>query len=525
MSQPTATQLKDEGNESFRKQDYVGALAKYTEAIALDDKNAVLYANRAACNHGLNRYLDSVDDAKMATEIDSGYAKGWSRLAASRDALADWERSAEAWQKALDALPKTNLSPAEQRQKDQYTAGLDAAQTRGKAPRDPRFVRFKAGDGNLPWQIATGMLPELRQAGPAKFSSSAWVISSAYENFTKGVDFMNELKEIPHAQAPGGIAYGGSLMALTYMTNGLMRDERAFYFNQPDWITKYNKQGNLILVLLTFEATARRAWHSNGPEAIKELAQKRLKEKGWNDVRPALSVTVRAWIMRSMLESHLREGPEVGLQFLKRAVDLLEWGRNVWKNVANEDRGTIFQDTFLRSVRSMHLKMFMDAYATNPGLNSKFPLEHLKEEAEDLIKEIEIASKNPSKEEVDPGFVSSFCIYPAGNAYSMIGFYHTQTARYSDDIAACIGFANGARAYLQAANTYPEDDEYRPFYLTCAMDFELRAAVPKMMKIWAVSALQQGGRDDKIQANLRSADDIMKLVAEGKLTLEDPVPL
>jgi hypothetical protein len=54
---------------------------------------------------------------------------------------------------------------------------------------------------------------------------------------------------------------------------------------------------------------------------------------------------------------------------------------------------------------------------------------------------------------------------------------------------------------------------------------DLRAAVPKMMKIWAVSALQKGGRDDKIQANLRSADDTMKLVAEGKLKLEDPVPL
>jgi hypothetical protein len=61
-----------------------------------------------------------------------------------------------------------------------------------------------------------------------------------------------------------------------------------------------------------------------------------------------------------MLESHLRGGPEVGIQFLKRAVDLLEWGRNIWKNVSNEDRGTIFQDTFLRSVRGMHLKMFMD---------------------------------------------------------------------------------------------------------------------------------------------------------------------
>ncbi|KAG2067571.1 TPR-like protein [Suillus decipiens] len=161
MSEPTATQLKDEGNVLFRKQDYVGALSKYTEAIALDDENAVLYANRAACYHGLNRYIDAVDDAKMATKIDPGYAKGWSRLAASRD--------------ALDTLPKTNLSPAEQRQKDQYSACLNASQARGKVSeaRDPRLAPIsKADDGNLPWQVARAMFPELEKAGPKKFTSS-----------------------------------------------------------------------------------------------------------------------------------------------------------------------------------------------------------------------------------------------------------------------------------------------------------------------------------------------------------------
>ncbi|KAG2126940.1 hypothetical protein DEU56DRAFT_821582 [Suillus clintonianus] len=535
MSEPIGVQLKNEGNELFRKQDFVGALAKYTEAIALDDKNAILYANRAACNHGLNRYLDAVGDAKMATEIDPSYAKGWSRLAASQDALADWGRSTEAWQKALNALPKTNLSPAEQRQKDQYTAGMNAAQARSKVPRDPPLAHFKADNGKLPWQVATEMLPELRQGGLEKVSSSAWVIAYAYEEFMQGIGFMNDLKKVAHPQAPGGFAYGGNLQALTYLTNGLMRDERAFHIGQNDWITKYNQQ-------VTFEATARRAWHSDGLETIKEQAQKRLKEKGWNDVRPALSVTVRAWIMRGTLDSHLRNEPQAGIQYLKRTIDLLEWGRSVWKNVIKTDRGMIFEDTFLRGVRSMHLKMFMDAYGTDPGLESKFPLEHLKEEAEDLLKDIEIALKNPSKEEVDPGFVSSFCIYPGGIAYSMIGFYHAQTARYSNDLMVCMfSFVNGAKAYMQAARAYPEDDEYHAWYMSCAMDcmrnagvsirdfnevaIDLRRSVPKMMKIWAVSALQQGGRDEKIQANLRSAENIMKRVDEGKLTLEDPVPL
>lgn len=80
-----------------------------------------------------------------------------------------------------------------------------------------------------------------------------------------------------------------------------------------------------------------------------------------------------------------------------------------------------------------------------------------------------------------------------------------------------------------------------PGYLNCTLDLMrnagvsigdfnqvatgLREAAPKMQKIWALSALAQGGRDQKIQANLNNAEDIMRRVAEGKLTLDDPVPL
>jgi hypothetical protein len=52
----------------------------------------------------------------------------------------------------------------------------------------------------------------------------------------------------------------------------------------------------------------------------------------------------------------------------------------------------------------------------------------------------------------------------------------------------------------------------------------LREAAPKMMKLWALSALAQCGRDQRIRENLDSAEDIMKRVAEGKLTLDDPTP-
>lgn len=50
-----AQQLKADGNKLFSQQDFKGAYAKYSEAIAEDGTNAVLYANRAACSIGLKK--------------------------------------------------------------------------------------------------------------------------------------------------------------------------------------------------------------------------------------------------------------------------------------------------------------------------------------------------------------------------------------------------------------------------------------------------------------------------------------
>jgi hypothetical protein len=47
-SPPQADRLKAEGNALFVKKDFAGAYKKHTEALAYDDKNAILYSNRAA---------------------------------------------------------------------------------------------------------------------------------------------------------------------------------------------------------------------------------------------------------------------------------------------------------------------------------------------------------------------------------------------------------------------------------------------------------------------------------------------
>ncbi|KAG2035797.1 hypothetical protein BDR03DRAFT_983442 [Suillus americanus] len=461
MSEPTAAaRLKDEGNELFKKQDYMGAIIKYTEAIALDDKNAILY-------------LDAVDDAHRATEIDPGYAKGWSRLAASRDALADWRKSAHAWQKALDALPKTKLSPVEQQQKDQYTACLRAANERLKQPIVPFSVNKKLG--KFPWQIATDMLPELRKAGHEKVSSSAWVIALAYEEFNNGVEMMKGLKITPQPGTPDTFVHHGNLQGLTLLSNGFMRDDRVFHINEPNWIDMYSQQGTVY-----FEVTASKAWDSEGLETVKELAQKRLKENGWDDVRPALAVTIRGWIMRAVLDGGLKQQPQAGVEYYRRAIDLIEWGRTTWKDVPKSDRGVVFEHSFLIGVRSLYLKMFMNAYTDDPGLNSKFPLEQLKEEAEDLLKETDIAVQTrDTNEPVDPGFISSFIVYPCGLAHALLGFYHVQSARYaSDPLEKMFSFVKAAGEYTRASSKYAEDDELRAWYQNCTLDCLRNAGAP-----------------------------------------------
>lgn len=81
----SAEKLKEEGNKLFVKKKFAAAAIKYTEAIALDGQNAVLYANRSACRLSLKQFLDAKDDAKQATKLDPEYAKGWTRLASAHD--------------------------------------------------------------------------------------------------------------------------------------------------------------------------------------------------------------------------------------------------------------------------------------------------------------------------------------------------------------------------------------------------------------------------------------------------------
>ncbi len=49
--------LREEGKEYFSQKIYAQAKEKFTEALKVDEENAILYANRSACNYALQRYV------------------------------------------------------------------------------------------------------------------------------------------------------------------------------------------------------------------------------------------------------------------------------------------------------------------------------------------------------------------------------------------------------------------------------------------------------------------------------------
>ncbi len=67
---------------------------------------------------------------------------------------------------------------------------------------------------------------------------------------------------------------------------------------------------------------------------------------------------IRGWIMRGVFEC-LKDCPTAAVEFYSRSLEVLKWGQRAWRNVPKEKRGVIFEDTFIRGVRVLHLNAYL----------------------------------------------------------------------------------------------------------------------------------------------------------------------
>jgi small glutamine-rich tetratricopeptide repeat-containing protein alpha len=113
-----AEELKKEGNKMLGAKDFQGAIQKYTEAIEIDDTNAVYFANRAAAYSQAGQHDLAADDAKQALHVNPGYSKAYSRLGHAEFCLGNFDEAVDAYKKGLEKEPenanlKQSLAAAE----------------------------------------------------------------------------------------------------------------------------------------------------------------------------------------------------------------------------------------------------------------------------------------------------------------------------------------------------------------------------------------------------------------------------
>lgn len=71
---------KEQGNSEYKKGNYLEAIESYTEAIAADPFDEILYSNRAAAYAMLKINDQGIEDCLMAVKLNPRFAKAYIRL-------------------------------------------------------------------------------------------------------------------------------------------------------------------------------------------------------------------------------------------------------------------------------------------------------------------------------------------------------------------------------------------------------------------------------------------------------------
>ena len=74
--------------------------------------------------------------------------------------------------------------------------------------------------------------------------------------------------------------------------------------------------------------------------------------------------------MRAFIEDGVRGNTEAALEFYNSAMEVLEWGSERWKDVPFEEKGAIFQPTFIRGVKCLRLDVLLKVNSMRSNYNA-----------------------------------------------------------------------------------------------------------------------------------------------------------
>jgi hypothetical protein len=80
--------------------------------------------------------------------------------------------------------------------------------------------------------------------------------------------------------------------------------------------------------------------------------------------------------MRGWFEETLGDEVATALEFYNSAIEILKWGAERWRDVPFEDKGAVFQPTFIRGIKCLRLDLLLKVChklpVRNVGTNSGY---------------------------------------------------------------------------------------------------------------------------------------------------------
>uniref|UniRef100_A0A1L8DTW6 Putative molecular co-chaperone sti1 n=1 Tax=Nyssomyia neivai TaxID=330878 RepID=A0A1L8DTW6_9DIPT len=105
VREPTAEDIKEQGNQCVRAGNFKEAILHYTEAIKMSPNDATLYSNRSLAFLKENLFYYANDDAEKTIQLRPDWAKGYFRRGEVQTAAGHYDTALLAYGRALQLLP------------------------------------------------------------------------------------------------------------------------------------------------------------------------------------------------------------------------------------------------------------------------------------------------------------------------------------------------------------------------------------------------------------------------------------
>ncbi|KAL2154641.1 hypothetical protein VTH82DRAFT_3317 [Thermothelomyces myriococcoides] len=145
----TAEELKALGNKAIAAKNFDEAIDKFTQAIALDPNNHILYSNRSAAYASKKDWDKALSDAEKTTQLKPDWPKGWGRKGSALYGKGDLRGARDAYEQGLKLDPnnagmKNDLESVKRAL--EAGPGFDPTGGIGKMFNDPNLIQKLASN-------------------------------------------------------------------------------------------------------------------------------------------------------------------------------------------------------------------------------------------------------------------------------------------------------------------------------------------------------------------------------------------